>query len=136
MSATTCRLLYVEDTPEDQRMLNEAADLAQVPMCIVPASNAEEAIRLLSRSDPFHAVLLDWNLPAVTGPEFLARLRVVTPQLPVIVITGEPGTVDRAAASALGADNVVGKPLTLENWEQLALQLYGFCEGVQAASGS
>jgi hypothetical protein len=43
--------------------------------------------------------------------------------------------VDRAATSRLGVSTVVRKPLTLDDWEDLARQLYGFCEGVQAASG-
>ena len=135
MAFTSCRLLYVEDTPEDQRILNEAADLADVPICIVSVSSAEEAIRKLLHDEPYHVLLLDWNLPAVTGTEFLTRVRTVAPKLPVLVITGEPRTVDRAATTRLGVHKIVRKPLGLDDWEELAKQLYGFCEGVQAASG-
>ena len=133
MSAT-CRLLYVEDTPEDQRMLNEAADLAQVPICIISASTADEAIRLLLRDEPYHVLLVDWNLPAVTGAEFLSKVRTVVPDLPVIVVSGEPGTVDTKVTSQFAVQTIRRKPLSLDDWEELARQLYGFCEGVQVAS--
>ena len=130
----TCRLLYVEDTPEDQRLLSEAAHLAEVPMCIVSVSSADEAIRRLLRDESYHVLLLDWNLPAVTGSEFLARIRAVAPKIPVLVISGEPATIDTHAASRHNVASLVRKPLTLDNWEDLARQLYGFCEGVQAAA--
>jgi DNA-binding response OmpR family regulator len=131
-----CRLLYVEDTPEDQRMLNEAADLAGVSFCIVGASTADQAIKILLREEAFHVLLVDWNLPAVTGTEFLMKVRAVAPTLPVLVISGEPATVDRAATEKFGVEKIVRKPLALEDWERLAEQLYGFCEGVQAASNA
>ena len=131
---STCRLLYVEDTPEDQRMLNEAADLAEVPVCIVSASTADEAIRCLIRDEAYHVLLLDWNLPAVTGTEFLARVRTVAPRLPVLVVSGELGTVDGDALAKYNAELISRKPLSLEDWEALARRLYTFCESVQVAT--
>lgn len=132
---STCRLLYVEDTPEDQRMLAEAADLATVSICIVPVSSAAEATRRLCSDEAYDVLLLDWNLPAVTGPEFLATVRVTAPTLPVLVISGEPGTVDRDAAASFGVETIVRKPDNLDQWEELARRLHSFCKEVEAAAG-
>ena len=128
-----CRVLYVEDTPEDQRMLGEAVDIARVPLAIAPASSAEAALTMLGSGDHFNALVLDWNLPAVTGIEFLTRVRSTHPRIPVLILTGEPATVDLPGAMRLGAETVVAKPLTLDHWVRLARLVHGFCEDVQVS---
>ena len=126
-----CRVLYVEDTPEDQRMLTEAVGMAGVPLDIIPASTPGSALDCLAGE--FQAVVLDWNLPATDGTEFLTEIREKQPKMPVMILTGEPATVDLSGALELGAETVVAKPLTLDHWVRLARLIHGFCEDVQAA---
>jgi len=123
----TCRVLYVEDAHEDQQILREAIDFASVPVELVTANNAKSALGLLSDGSTFHVLLLDWNLPIVTGVEFLTALRTAQPTVPVIILTGEPRMVDVNAARTLGASTILKKPLVLEEWEQLASRLYEHC---------
>lgn len=130
----TCRVLYLEDTPEDQRMLLEAIDLACVAVTVQAALTAESALKWLAMSTEFHVLLLDWNLPAVTAVEFLTGARQLRPTLPILVISGEPGTVDKEAAAGFGAHHIVAKPLDLDQWEALAKSLCAFCENAQVAS--
>ena len=122
-----CRVLYVEDTPEDQRLLGEAIISAGVAVELVTAASAQVALELLGCGVRFDVLLLDWNLPVVTGLEFLVAARVRQPDIPALVLTGEPGTVDLAGAAGLGAPTVLRKPLMLDDWEQLAVRLYTFC---------
>jgi len=127
-TSPTCRVLYVEDTREDQQILREAIDFADVPVELITANTAQSALKLLSNGDHFHILLLDWNLPAVTGLEFLTNLRAAQPTVPVIILTGEPRLVDTPTAKTLGARTILKKPLILEEWEQLASQLYEHCD--------
>jgi CheY-like chemotaxis protein len=133
-SETVCRVLYIDDTVEDLRMLQHAVSLAGVPVEVMQASSAPQALEYLSNSADFQVLVLDWNLPAVTGLEFLTTLRSTFPKLPVLILTGSPATVDLPAAMGLGAESVIAKPLTLDHWERLAHLLHGFCEDVQGAS--
>ena len=123
----TCRLLYVEDAHEDQQILREAIRFADVPVDLITANTAPSALQLLSPGSDFHVLVLDWNLPAVTGVEFLTELRAAQPSLPVVILTGEPRTVDERAAATLGASTILKKPLVLEEWESLAARLYQHC---------
>ena len=123
----TCRVLYVEDSREDQQILREAISFADVPVELAFASTAELALKLLDGTSSFHVILLDWNLPVVTGTEFLKAIRTSRPELPVIILTGEPRTVDTVAAAKLGATTIVRKPILLEEWEQFASDLYERC---------
>lgn len=122
-----CCVLYVEDTPGDQQILREAITFAAVPVQLVTASTADRALQLLTGRTDFHVVLLDWNLPVVTGVEFLTAIRGTQPDIPVFILTGEPGTVDAPAAAKLGAGTIIRKPLTLDQWEQLAVRIYDHC---------
>ena len=58
-------------------------------------------------------VLLDWNLPKVTGPEVLqARMNDVRMRaIPVVVFTGSNDRTDERIARELGADDFFVKPL-------------------------
>lgn len=117
----------MEDTHEDQQILREAIGFASVPVELVTANNAHSALGMVSDGSSFDVLVLDWNLPAVTGVEFLIALRAAQPRVPVIVLTGEPRTVDVQAATALGASTILKKPLVLEEWEVLAAKLYEHC---------
>ena len=134
-SKPICRVLYVEDTPEDQRLLGEAVSLSGVEVHITSVATAAVALQAIAERHEFDVLLLDWNLPAVTGLEFLASVRSRQPDLPVLILTGEPGTVDLPNAARFGADTVIRKPYTLEDWESLAVRLYGFCAETRAVSG-
>jgi CheY-like chemotaxis protein len=131
----SCRVLYVDDTREDQQILREAISFAVVPVELVTASTAKSALELLRDGSPFHVLLLDWNLPVVTGAEFLTTLRDTHPLLPVIILTGEPRTVDALIAAKLRA-TIVKKPLFLEDWEKLAADLYQHCEVAHATASA
>lgn len=47
-----------------------------------------EAIHRLERGRPYDVVLLDMNMPGLNGLETLARLRLLDPDLPVIISSG------------------------------------------------
>lgn len=80
---------------------------------VVAVGAALEAFRLAVASPP-RCVLLDVNLPNVSGLELLAMLRrhAATSAVPVVMVTTEAGQADRAKALALGANGYVEKPLT------------------------
>ncbi len=76
-------------------------------------NNANEGLRLASERD-FSAVLLDIKMPELDGIQFLERLRVQKPDLPVILMTGYPSIPNAVSALRLGASEYVTKPFTPE----------------------
>jgi two-component system, OmpR family, phosphate regulon response regulator PhoB len=75
------------------------------------AFSAEEAFDLLRKSKP-NLVVLDWNLPGMSGLDFCRRLRRdhALARLPVLFLTAHSSTQDVVAAFAAGADDFVSKP--------------------------
>ena len=133
---TTCRVLYLEDSVEDQRILLEAIGFAAVAVELVTANNAPAALQLLDEQLDFDVLLLDWNLPMVSGVEFLEAVRQNNPELPVIVLTGEPATVDVPHASRFGVETILRKPIMLEEWEGLAARLFQHCGDTSAIAAA
>ena len=129
----SCRVLYVDDLTEDQRLLREAVSLADVPVQVVCASSGEKALELLQHDGQFDFVLLDWNLPCVSGSELLDNVRALHPKMPILVLTGEPGTVTLNRSTTFDQPRVIRKPPTLDAWEDFARMLLDFCTYPAAA---
>lgn len=131
MADSTCRVLYIEDAPEDSRLLEEAIRASGVPVTLETAAQAEQAARLIASGARFDVVLLDWNLPGRTGMEVLRDIRSARPRIPVFVLTGLPVSV--AAAEVEGeVETVIAKPFTMDTWEDLARLLATFCGDIGA----
>jgi DNA-binding response OmpR family regulator len=82
------------------------------------AAGAAEAVRAVETRQP-DLVLLDLGLSSGSGLEVLDRVRAadasasrIDPDLPVIVLTGRAGEVDRVRGFARGADDYLCKPFS------------------------
>ncbi len=79
----------------------------------VGAASGEDALALVSR-ESVDLVFLDIKMPGMDGLEVLQRIRTLTDDLPVIIISGH-GTVSTAVeATKLGAFDFIEKPLASE----------------------
>jgi len=106
-------LLVVEDDPAVRTFL--ADNLTADGFDLVVAETARDAIRLLEHAHPDLA-LLDLALPDGSGFEVLRRIREadgaasrIDPGLPVIVLTGRAGELDRIRGFDRGADDFMAK---------------------------
>lgn len=76
------------------------------------AADGAECLRLARTMAP-HVVLLELDLPGVTGPEIAALLRddPATDRIPVLAVTADTRPGSRAAALASGCVAVLHKPV-------------------------
>ena len=81
-------------------------------LVIVNAGSADEALAALAEAS-FDTVLLDLNLPGVTGVELVGALRTHDPFLPVIMLTGQGDEQTAVDAMKAGATDYLTKA-TLE----------------------
>jgi len=90
--------------------------LESVGFAVVTATDGEEAARLALERVPA-AVVLDLLMPKLDGLSVLARMRgrAATRDVPVLVITGMPGSEGARLAQAYGAAYVLPKPFRLED---------------------
>lgn len=72
----------------------------------------------LAVSHAYDAVILDWMLPRMEGPEVLRRLRAEHgSEVPVIMLTARDELPDKIAGFRAGADDYLTKPFALPELE-------------------
>jgi DNA-binding NtrC family response regulator len=108
-------LLLVED---DESFRTAAAQwLVQKGHQVAQAPNGAEALHQAERKH-FDVVVLDMNMPGMTGLEVLQRLKEASPDLAVIILTGEATIENAVAAMKIGAADYLTKPFPLHELER------------------
>lgn len=105
----SCKILVVDDEPQIRRVMRTA--LAAEGYIAVSAKSADEAFEEL-RDDRFELILLDVNMPGLSGLETCAEIRR-TSEIPIIMLTVRDGEADKIAALDAGADDYVTKPFSV-----------------------
>jgi putative two-component system response regulator len=121
------RILLVDDDPGLRTLLRTTFEVADVD--VAEAESADAARRDIETSPP-DVIVLDVNMPVVSGLELCRELKSspATRDIPIILLTGSEGGSSTAAEEA-GADAFVRKPFSplelLSAAERLAGGLYG-----------
>jgi two-component system KDP operon response regulator KdpE len=100
------KILIVDDEPQIRRVLKTA--LGPEGYVTVEAKSAEEAFQK-SREERFDLILLDVNMPGMSGLEACAEFRR-TSDIAIIMLTVRNSEADKVAALDAGADDYVTKP--------------------------
>ena len=108
-AASRATILVVED---DLRVLNATVEaLDELGHKPIPCSDPGDALALLGKHPEVRLILSDVVMPGTTGPELIASLRPIHPDVGVLFVTGYAGEIDEAAAFA-GYD-LLRKPFTM-----------------------
>jgi two-component system, OmpR family, response regulator len=105
------RLLVVDDEETILELLS--ASLRFAGFEVMTAASGAEALRAAAASRP-DLVLLDVMMPDGDGFEVVRRMRSSGPDVPVIFLSARDGVRERVAGLALGADDYVTKPFSLD----------------------
>lgn len=121
------KILYIDDTPEARvlvsRLLSKEYD-------VLEASDALSGIELALNSEP-DLILVDINLPYLSGHDVATRLTSLLPDTPLVAFTADvtPGARERALAS--GCIGYMSKPLDADTF---ADQVREFLDGKREVS--
>jgi two-component system cell cycle response regulator CtrA len=105
------RVLLVEDDPTTSRSIELM--LTHANFNVYCTDVGEEAVDLAKLYD-YDLILLDLDLPDMTGHEVLRRLRVARVNTPVLILTGEDDTDSKVRSFGSGADDYLTKPFHRE----------------------
>jgi len=105
------RILIIDDEPNITAAFSSL--LTDEGYVTSVAGTAEEALKLTA-SKRFDLVLLDINLPGLSGVEFLRRVAREEPPLTVLVISGQSDIPTALEAVRLGAVDYMEKPVPPE----------------------
>jgi CheY-like chemotaxis protein/DNA-binding Xre family transcriptional regulator len=127
-------ILLVEDDLDDVEIAMRAFKRAKISNRIHVVRDGAEALTWLFGGGPDaqrrvfrhpQLILLDLNLPKVTGLEVLRRIKSDerTREIPVIVLTASQNDRDVAESRRLGASTYLVKPLDFQRFSQVTPQL-------------
>lgn len=100
------RILVVDDDPQIRRVLRTSLEAQDYE--VDEARNGEEAVER-GQSGRYDVILLDINLPGMSGLEACQKIRLRS-EVPIIVITVRDSEKDKVQALDAGADDYVAKP--------------------------
>lgn len=120
-------VLLVEDDEDDVLLTREALKDSKVIVSMSVAQDGEEALKRLRRQPPFETapvpelVLLDLNLPRVSGREVLKELKSdpALKKIPVVVLTTSAADTDVLKCYDLGANCYITKPVDFEQFQRI-----------------
>src|SRR5260221_5609586 len=110
MNSPPCRILIVDDNQMNRDML--ARRLERKGYVIQVAESARSLLERI-REEPADLVLLDVEMPEISGLDALQTLRgCYSPiQLPIIMVTAKDQSEDIVKARDLGANDYLTKPI-------------------------
>ncbi len=132
------KVLVVDDSKLMRKMFEVM--LRQYPLAY--AADGREALDRLREHADIDLILLDINMPNMTGLEFLAAMRADFPQalMRVVIISTEGREEDTARGLNAGADAYISKPFRteqiLEVISRLAPAMPSGIEGFAGTAGS
>ncbi|WP_414828208.1 ATP-binding protein [Alteromonas sp. H39] len=100
-------VLIVEDNEINQAVIKALLDKLQVPHTIV--DSGEACLILLQNTLP-DLILMDLNLPGISGKDTTLQIKKQYPSLPVVALTADV-IADNNALLALGMEAVLTKPV-------------------------
>ena len=120
-------ILLVEDNDDDITLTRRAFERNGIANGIIVATDGQQALDMLLAPEPLvpQVVLLDLNLPRVSGLEVLRRMRADprTELLPVVVLTSSDQDRDVIESYRLRANSFVRKPVDFLEFVEAARQL-------------
>ena len=131
-------ILLVEDNPGDVLLTQVAFQKAKVVNALHVVNDGESALRFLRAEGEFQGqrrpdlVLLDLNLPGLSGQEVLAQLKAdpALRTIPVVVLTSSSDERNVLRSYSNHANAYVTKPVDSPQLVELVSRLDGFWFGV------
>ncbi len=101
------QVLYIEDSDESRSLVRR---LLAEKYIVLEASNPLDGLQLAEETQP-NLILLDHNLPHMTGSEAATRLKQMLPNTPIVIVSADTSPGARERALAAGAVGFISKPI-------------------------
>lgn len=105
------KILVVDDDPSLRNML--AIVLKKNGYDVTCTESGKTSLEKLKK-ESFDLVISDIKMPDINGIDLLKKIKSITPEIPVIMITAYASANDAVEAMKLGAEDYVTKPFSLD----------------------
>jgi CheY-like chemotaxis protein len=111
-------VLLVEDNTGDAMLVRQAMYECPVPVNLHIARDGEQALLMLTNpAFDLNLIILDLNIPKITGTALLERWRIG--RTPVVVFSSTANPSEKVRSLALGAREFVSKPTDLQEFSDV-----------------
>ena len=118
-------ILIVDDSKAVHAFIT--ATLKKTNLVITHAYNGKEAVDILAAktAGPFDLIMLDWEMPILTGPEAFAQMKELKVSTPVLMMTTKNHPDDILKMVSEGVREYMLKPFTSD----ILFEKMEFCMG-------
>lgn len=121
------QVLYIEDSDESRALVRR---LLADKYVVLEASNPLDGLELAEETRP-NLILLDHNLPHMTGSEAATRLKQMLPNTPIVIVSADTSPGARERALAAGAVGYISKPIDDDFEKLISDYLHGKVEKLE-----
>ncbi len=120
-------ILLVDDSKTMRGIVQRAIRQAGFRgLTVGEAENGLQALEKL-RSEKPKLILSDWNMPEMSGIDFLVQVRASSNQVPFGFITSEASAEIKEQAMKSGASFLITKPFSPETMQEALSPILGKC---------
>jgi CheY-like chemotaxis protein len=113
------RILVVDDEPGICDIIEKT--FSYIGFSVSTATNAKKALSILEKEKP-RIVFLDLIMPDMDGLELLTKMKQISPDVIVIVVTARKEEDAKEEAVRLGADEFIAKPFSRNYLRDVVVQ--------------
>jgi len=105
-------VMVVDDSRIMRNIVKNTFSELKIPCQFIEAANGKEALQHLL-NHKIDIVLLDWNMPELSGYDFLKKVRNIDmyKNMPIIMVTSESAKFNVIEAIDAGATDYIIKPI-------------------------
>ena len=118
MSEHPKRILIVDDEETLTFSLYQSFIMSKENFEVVTAASGDEAWEKIEE-DAFDVVITDITMPGITGIELLKKIKLKSPDTPVIIMTAYGSDEKKEEAILSGAYEYVEKPFEIRSLKEL-----------------
>jgi len=106
-------VLVVDDSRIMRNIVKNTFELLRIPVQFLEAADGRQALDILL-SSKIDLVLLDWNIPSMSGIEFLKKVRSMDNyrHTPIVMVTSEASKLNIVEAVTAGVTAYIIKPFS------------------------
>ena len=119
-SVVSCILIIEDDANVRESLLSV---LASNDYAVESVSDGEKALRAIEQGD-YDVLLLDLQLPKVSGMEVLTKAKKLCPNTSIIILTAHGSIENAVEAMKLGADDYLEKPCDVEQLRKTLTKIF------------
>ena len=117
--------IVVDDSRAIRMILSRT--LRELGYQVGEAGNGREALETIGRTASVDLVMADWNMPEMSGIDFLVQVRASAIKVPFGFITSEASTAIKELAMKSGASFLITKPFSPETMQEALSPILGKC---------